>query len=236
MLWLCENSAIYENFYGEIGIEALTDFEGDDDVRISDLYVINRYTNLDLKAGRQPYLKGPVNNTGLGSLFSEIYFDGVAVEAMVSDCNVMLAWLEEYEQWRSPPVESSGFFGRVDTVYDGGVFGLNLLEDDDGWGWSVDGSVPLVPGTLDLYLEVGQDTLDRPLVTAGAYFPEVYETSNIDLFVEFADREDYQNLLSAVAYWEADDGWTGIGSVRHLQESDMEFTLGIARRVGSLSR
>ena len=146
-----------------------------------------------------------------------------------------LAWIEQYEEWSNPPEERPGLFGRVETTFEGGVFGANVLDDAHGTGWSVDGSVPLAPGAVDLYLEVGADTRSRDLVTAGAYFPGLYESADIDLFIEFADREDYQSVLSAVAYWEADDGWTAIGGVRDPQGGDLEFMLGIAHRLGSLS-
>jgi hypothetical protein len=233
--WL-RSSAIYESFYGEIGIEALTDLDGEEDVRISDLFVLNRQKHADIIAGRQRYLKGPVNNSGLGSLFSDLYFDGLSVDARTSEGDLTVAWFDRYEQWGSPPAERSGALGRFQATRDGGVFALNLLTDEDGWGWSVDGVVPLVPGEIDTYLELGQDTLNRSLVTGGVYFPGLYRSSDIDLFVEFADRENYQSMLSAYAYWEADEGWTGIGSIRALQErDDLEFTIGVARRIGSLS-
>jgi hypothetical protein len=233
--WL-RSSAIYENYYGEIGIEALTDFDDREEMRISDLFVLNRQKHADITLGRQRYLKGPVNNSGLGSLFSELYFDGLTVDARTSEANVTVAWIDQYRRWGSPPVERSGALGRFETGCDGGLFALNLLNDQEGWGWSVDGAVPLVPGEIDSYLEVGQDTLDRTIVTGGIYFPGIYRSSDVDLFLEFADRENYQSMLSAFAYWEVDEGWTGIGNVRFLQENDdVELTVGVARRIGSLS-
>lgn len=232
--WL-RASAVYENFYGEIGLQALTDFDGDDDLRISDLFLVNRHGDTDIIAGRQRWLHGPVNNSGLGSLFGVTHFDGISIDDTGEKLNTTLAWVDEFEAWGNPKVRRSGWLGRVSGEVRGGLLGANLLYSNDNLGWSVDASIPIFPRNIDLYVEVGRDHERRELSTVGLYSPALYRSSNIDLFVEYAHRDDYGAVWSAAAYWEATEGWTGLAGVRVPQGDNPELMLGVANRFGSLS-
>lgn len=234
--WL-RASGIYESFYGEIGLETLGRLDGDGwGTRVSELFVADRIGGTDLIAGRQRYLEGPVTNSGLGALFGVTHFDGVCVQHRRNRFTGTLAWLDEYQGWGEADGRR-GWFARLSAPAAGGAFGMNLLyeAEEDDWGLSLDGSVPALPGTLDLYAEVGEDPRGRSLGTVGLYFPGLYRAADIDLFVEYADREGFEGTLSAAAYRQAGGGWTGVAGMRFPQHDDAEFALGVAWRLGSPS-
>ncbi|MGM0493959.1 MAG: FecR domain-containing protein [Armatimonadota bacterium] len=232
--WL-RASGIYEDFYGEIGLQALSNFDGDDDLRISELFVVNRRGDTDITLGRQRYLHGPVNNSGLGSLFGVTHFDGIAVDDAGGRLNTTLAWIDEFEAWGTPKVTRSGWLGRASDELSGGVLGASLLLSDDDLGWSVDASMPVFPGAIDMYFELGRDSSDRELSTVGLYSPVLYRSSNVDLFIEYAHRDGYDPMWSGVAYWEAAETWTGLGAVRFSPDSE-DVMVGFAKRFGSLTQ
>ena len=231
--WL-RSTAIYEDFYGELGVQALTDFDGDDDLRISDLFVLYRGGDTDLTVGRQRWLKGPVNNTALGSLFGVTHFDGITVHGTGGTINTFFAWLDDFDAWGRPRISRSGWLGRASMEIDGGLMGANLLLARDNIGWSIDGAFPISPREIDMYFELGRDHDDRALSTMGLYFPGLYRSSEVDLYVERANRDGYDPLWSAAAYWEASERWTGLAGLRHAQDDGTDFMLGVAKRIGSL--
>jgi hypothetical protein len=232
--WL-RTSGIYEDYYAEVGLQALTDFDGDDDLRLSESFIVNRHGNTDITVGRQRWLQGPVNNSGLGSLFGVTHFDGLSVDGTGGALHATVAWVDEFSGWGDPPVRRSGWLGRVSGEVRGGLLGANLLLSHDNLGWSIDASLPMFPGETDLYFELGKDPEGRELSTVGLYLPGLYRSSDIDLFVEYADRDGYDSVWSGAGYWEACEGWTGLAGVRITREGEAGFMLGVAKRFGSLA-
>ncbi len=229
-------SVLYDHLYAEIGLQAFTDYHGNWDTSISDLFLVDRMGNTDLTLGRQRYLEGPVNNSGLGTLFGALHFDGISLQHKGDRWSLSGAWIDDFEAWGNPPERTGGALSRVSTPFQGGQLGLNALyQRHEGWGFSADVSLPVVPGYLDLYTELGCDPQGRHLETFGAYFPELYQSAGVDLFVEYAAREDFPFTWSALAYVEAGDGWSGLAGARRAQGQDWEFALGAVKRFGSLS-
>lgn len=229
-------SAISGKLYGEIGIESLTDFGGDTGTRLSDFFVDDRLGDSDLTVGRQRYLEGLVNNSGLGSLFADVHFDGVSYKHRDSDYTIKLSWLESFDAYDRDPTSTHGWLGRVSTPVLGGQVAFNALQQaGDGWGFSGDISLPVLPRQLDMYAELGCDPLGRHLETFGAYFPGLYQSHDIDLFLERARRGNGPAVWSALAYANMRDGWTGILGARKVQGGDSEFTIGFVKSFGSLS-
>jgi len=229
--WL-RSSLIYDSFYGEIGLETLGALDGDGwGTRVSELSVAERIGATDIIAGRQRYLEGPVINSGLGALFGVTHFDGVCVQYRAADLTATAAWVDSYASWGQAQ-EQRGWFARLWAPAAGGGFGANLLYEAGAgdWGLSIDGSLPALPGDLDLYAEVGEDPQGRCLCTVGAYLPCLYRAADVDLFVEYADRDGSDSAISATSYWQAGGGWTGVAGARLLQGGDGEFALGAAWR------
>lgn len=229
--WL-RSSAIYDSFYGEIGLETLGRLDGDGwGTRVSELFVADRIGVTDVIAGRQRYLEGPVMNSGLGALFGVTHFDGVCVQHRRADFAVNAAWVDAYAGWGEAE-EQRGWFSRLSAPAAGGSFGANLLYEAGAgdWGLSIDGSLPAIPGDLDLYAEVGEDPQGRGLCTIGAYLPCLYRAAGVDLFVEYADRDGFDAAISTTGYWQVGEGFTALAGARLPQDGDSEFALGAAWR------
>lgn len=229
--WL-RSSFIYDGFYGEIGLETLGTLGGDGwGTRISELFVTDRIGETDVIVGRQRYVEGPVINSGLGALFGVTHFDGVCVQHRRADFAATAAWVNAHAKWGEAE-EQRGWFARLSAPAAGGSFGANLLNEAGAgdWGLSIDGSLPALPGDLDLYAEVGEDPQGRSLYTAGAYLPCLYRAADVDLFVEYADRDGFDSAISATGYWQAGGDWTGLAAARLPQGDDAEFALGAVWR------
>jgi len=230
-------SAISGHYYGEIGAEAFTDFEGDTTTRLSDLFIDDRLGNTDVTVGRQRYVEGPVNNSGMGSLFGDIHFDGVSYKHQDRGYTMKLSWLEQFDTFDRMPTSDHGWLGRVSVPVRGGQVALNALQQEgDGWGFSVDASLPVLPRQLDLYAEIGCDPMGRHLDTFGAYFPGLYQSHDIDLFIERAHRAGSPAEWSALAYADMPHGWTGLVGARLAQGGDSELLIGFIKSFGRLSQ
>lgn len=229
-------AGLYDHLYGEIGLQALTDYQGNWDTSISDLFLVDRMGNTDIVLGRQRYLEGPVNNSRLGSLFGALHFDGISLQHQGDPWSLSAAWVNDFEAWGNPPPHSGGELLRVSAPLLRGEVGFNTLNQrHEAWGFSTDLSLPVAPGYLDLYTELGCDPQGRHLRTFGAYFPELYQSAGVDLFVEYASRQGFPITWSALAYGEAGHGWTGLVGARRQQGQGWEFSLGAVKRFGSLS-
>ena len=230
------SSAIYGHYYAEGGLEASNSFGGQWDTRVSDLFVTDRLGDTDVTAGRQRYLEGPVNNGALGTLFGATHFDGVSMKHKAPHYTFVGSWLRNFDTFSSATARTHGWLGRLSTPVAGGQVAFNALQQNgDGWGFSGDLSLPVIPRRLDLYAELGCDPQGRHLETFGAYFPQLYQSANVDLFVESAKRGGMPRVLSATAYLEAGHGWTGLAGARKQQGGDYEFTIGVIKSFGSLS-
>lgn len=228
-------SAARGDFYGEIGLEGLTDFDSVDGL-VSDLFLVHRSGGTDITVGRQRYLEGPVNNSAEGSLFESAHFDGVSATHAWSRAKATAAWVNDYDTGLPDPGHTGGCLGRLSAPVLGGALGLNAAQwRHEGWGWSADLSLPAWPGKLDLYAEVGHDPQGRSLSTYGAYFPGLYQAAGVDLFAEFARRDQFADTWSALAYVESKTNWTALFGARHAEDGNWEYSVGCVVKLGSLA-
>ena len=223
------------DLYLEFGGQTVTDLDGEWHTTLSEGFGLWRHDEGDLIAGRQHYLQGPVNNSTLGSLFSYTNFDGILLHREGGELSADLAWVDSYDRDIVKPGEGSGALGRLGGPLLGGHVGVNCFhENGQGTGVSADIAYPLVPGQLDLYAEFGDDPWGQHLATRGVYFPSLYQTRGLDLFIERAERSGYDSMWSATAYQEMRHGWTGVFSARRMQGDDWEGAVGVFKRFGSL--
>ena len=224
-----------DNLYLELGGQTVTEFGGDWHTTLSEGFGLWRHDWGDLTVGRQYYLQGPVNNSTLGSLFSYTSFDGVLLHCEGADLSADLAWVDSYDRDIVKRGEGIGALGRLGGALLAGQVGVNYFhESGQGTGVSVDIAYPLVPGQLDVYAEFGDDPWGQHLATWGAYFPSLYQTAGLDLFIEHAERNGYDAMWSVTAYQEMRRGWTGVFSGRRIQGDDWEAGVGAFKRFGSL--
>jgi len=223
------------NLYLEVGGQTISDLSGQWHTSLSEGFGLWRAGEFDIIAGRQHYLQGPVNNCSLGSLFSYTTFDGARLRYKGRNATVDLAWIDSYDRVIVAGGGGGGALGRLRLPLYSGQIGFNYFHERGvGGGGSVDVSYPVRPGYLDFYAELGEDAADNKLTTCGFYFPNMYQTLGLDLFVEYAERDGYDPMWSAVGYQEMDKGWTGVFAARRTQGGDWDGAIGAFKRFGSL--
>jgi len=224
-----------DNLYIEIGGQATSEFEGDWHTQLSEGFGLWRHSQFDLVAGRQHYLESPVNNSTLGSLFSYTTFDGARLHHDSGTFTADLAWVDSYDREIVDRGEGRGALARVGGPLLGAQVGVNCFhENGEGTGVSADLAYPLIPGYLDVYGEFGDDPSHRHLETWGTYFPGMYQTLGLDLFIERAQRSGHGAMWSATAYQGMRNGWTGLCAARRIQGGNWEGAVGVFKRFGSL--
>ena len=224
---------IYDNLYLEVGGLATSDFSGESDVKLSEGFAVWRNGQVDLTAGRQHYLTGPINNNSVGTLFGPLTFDGARLHYEGDSLLADLAWVEGYDRDFDDPGEGAGWLGRLGTPIAGGQLAVNVYRENGvGTGYSADLSLPVVSGVLDAYAEIGVDPWDRHLETWGVYLPWLYDETGVDLFAEYARRHGEPSVWSGTAYRTLVDDWSMVGGVRKADGEDVELLIGVVKRFG----
>jgi len=224
------SNGIYKTWYFEAGVRAVTDFSGDWDTSASELFAVDRLGNTDVIMGRQRYLEGPVNNSAVGALFGSVYFDGISIRHRTDKFSALAAWVDDYDA----PNAVGGWLARGAAPVAGGQAAVTLFaQRHNDLGWSADVTIPAIRDKLDIYAEAGQDPAGNQLGTIGAYFPDLYQRSNVDLFIEYGDRQGAPSSLSAMAYYQGPRGWSGLAGIQR-QGGEWAFSVGVVNRFGSL--
>jgi hypothetical protein len=240
-------------FYGtaqwEVAATPSTLFDGDNHVELSDLNLKLRSRNSgDLIVGRQRFLAGPVQNARLGTLIrqgGQDVKDAVTWRPKLTDSrqNLQLSYLiDAFPSTFRNAVSGTqpGWYVRAGADTEVGSFGLNVTDNHLGRqvGGTVDFSVPAVRGQLDLYGEVGRDTFGRDVRTVGAYFPGLFESHDLDLFVEWSDVGDfnqpYSSQLLVRAYYPLNKEMYGFLAAERRAGADDLFGLGIVFHLPTL--
>ncbi len=230
-------AGVYGPVYAELGGQFSTQFEGEWDCALSEAFAVWRTGRLDITAGRQHYLDGPVNNSPLGAQFGALTFDGIRAHYQGEGFSLDGIWLEGYDRGLVEPGEGEGWLGRASVPLLGGQLGLNVLRElGADTGVSLDFSLPAVPRVIDIYGEFGQDPWEQNFETWGFYSPWVFDRSGVDVFIEYAQRESYPDTWSAMAYKDVSGDWSGLAGFRKVEGDDCEFSIGIARRLGTLGK
>lgn len=222
-------SVVWNDLYIELGGMAWTREGERFRTEISEAFVKARPRCGDITVGRQHFIIGPVNNSNLGSLVGFDRADAVRWQPTVGAVRLDLGYIHDFLPLDADDLR--GFYGRAETSILKGTVGMNMVHYDDvGTGFSVDFSVPVIPGTLDFYGEVGSDPGDQSLQTFGCYFPGLYDRYDVDLFAEYAHREGFGSLYSARAYREFERDWTLVLSLLASSQDDTVVSLGVIKQ------
>ncbi len=219
-------SAVIGDIYLELGANVYNDFEGAWDAQLSEAYAVARPGRSEIILGRQHFLEGPVNNSDLGTVIGFDTIDAARIRRQIDDSwSVDFGIVFDYLPFSRKTM--SGAFLRAQGEVGPGMLGLNLVEDDEyDLGCSVDLAWPVVPGEIDLYGEYGNTSEEKAVSTLGAYFPGLYQSADIDLFVERATRRGEAALWSLVAYKNIDDRLTGVVVIEKQAGEDADFSIG----------
>jgi len=225
--------AVWGPVYLEVGATArLSEWYGDG-VDVTEAFASYRDDWGDVTVGRQRFLEGPVNNSRLGSLLSYDTGDAVRVQTHFGKVGVDAAYVQKMAPILGPTAR--GWYGRLECPVLDGMAGVNLATNDNAGGdlgYSLDLGVPVVKGTLDLYGEFGVDPFNRTLYTVGAYFPSLYQSQDIDLFIEFARREQLPSLGSLRLYKHFNEDLTAVLSLDQASGDSLHMGAGVIWRFG----
>jgi len=226
-------SVIWGPVYIEVGATTRVSTWHGDGTDITEAFAMLRQDWGAVTVGRQRFLEGPVNNSRLGSVMGFDTGDAVRVKADLGKLTVDAAYVHKMSPVLGP--WSQGWYGRLQHPVGRGVGAFNLVshEGEDDPGFSVDLAMPVVEGDLDLYGEWGRDAFDRELYTIGAYFPGLYQKESLDLFVEYAAREELPSVASARLYKEINEDTTIVLSLdKQSGQGGIDLGAGVIWRFG----
>lgn len=219
-------SAVIGDVYVQLGANVYNDFRSGWDAQLSEAFAVARPGKSEIIVGRQHFLEGPVNNSDLGTVIGFDTIDAARIRRQLDDrWTVDFGIVFDYLPFSSET--TSGAYLRAQNSVGPGALGLNLVHDDEyDLGFSVDLAWPAIPGRLDLYGEYGNTSEKKAVSTLGAYFPGLYQSADIDLFIERATRRGEAALWSLVAYKNIDDRLTGVVVIEKQAGEDPDFSIG----------
>ena len=151
-------------------------------------------------AGRRRFYSGPVlQGLDQSQLIGERY-TSVGATARRGEWTLQGAYL--YDSNADIQGAQSGFLASATRRAGGGTMGFQVLRAgslNNGTGFSVSGALPVTPGQLDLYGEVGVAPDKASIATIGAYFPEFFQKWDTDFFVEYSTHEGLGHSLLVTA-------------------------------------
>ncbi len=199
-----------------------------------------------LEIGRQRFLEGPTQATLFGSLLRQGAREIMDAARFSPDIGanrkLELAYLVDAFPTNLPyrvGGRQSGYLARFSVQRPGANLGFNLLRYNnsplrDTTGLSVDFAVPLVKDQLELYGELGRDTLRRRLTTFGLSFPGLYQKLATDVFLEYARlgsssiADGPPSELAVRAYRRLNDNLNLLLSVSQFSGEDITFLIGFS--------
>ena len=187
---------------------------GDDVSDISEGFVHLKGHDGDIIAGRQHLFLGPTNNTRLGTLLGLEATDAVVYEIPSSGRAFRQQFGYVFDSQALDHGGYAGAYARGLTLLGRGNVGYSILGSQDRGskvGWSLDASQSLIPNVLDIYGEGGRHVDGRNIYTAGLYVPWLYHRTKLDLFLEYANREDLEERTTVRLRRELGSGFLLVG-------------------------
>ncbi|MBM3500847.1 MAG: FecR domain-containing protein, partial [Armatimonadetes bacterium] len=225
--------AVWGPVYLEVGATTRISKWYGDGTDITEAFATYRDEWGEATVGRQRFLEGPVNNSRLGSLLTFDTGDAVRAQAAFGKLSVDAAYVRTMAPIIGP--KARGWYGRLEYPVLDGSAGLNIVTNQAAGGdagFSVDLAAPVIRGQLDLYGEYGVDPFDRELYTIGAYFPGLYQSEDVDLFVEYAAREELPSLATLRLYKHFSEELTGVFSLDKASGDSLHVGAGAIWRFG----
>jgi hypothetical protein len=223
---------VWGSVYAEVGATVRASTWYGDGTDITEAFAQLRQDWGEVTLGRQRFLKGPVNNSRLGSILTFETGDAARFSTDLDNLAIDLAYVRKMSPVIGPT--SRGWYARAEYPVLNGLAAVNLVshEGQGGAGCSLDAALPAIEDTLDLYGEVGRDAFDRNLYTVGLYFPGLYQQEELDLFVEYADRQGAPGLATLRVYKQFGEDVTTVFSVDKPSGGDVDFGAGVIWRFG----
>jgi hypothetical protein len=156
--------------------------------------------NLTVFAGRRRFYAGPaLLNRSQSQLVANRFS---AIGATLQNGNMTNEFALLHDSNAVVQGAQSGWLASTKMSAGGGFFGAQAMsvgKVSGKTGFTVSFAQPVQVGTLDVYGEAGTGPDKESLLTLGAYLPGLYQSSDIDAFVEYSRHGSYKNSLSVLA-------------------------------------
>ncbi len=249
-------TAALDNFFAEVAFRPLrlrTDVNTVDYSAISNGSLTFLNEKVEIQAGRQLFLQGPVHNTLYGSILrrrGHQVMDAIRIAPFVGEgrqlefAYLIDAFPRNLPYRKGVDGRQDGFYGRLGLQKRFGNFGVNLLKYQDKaagnkLGASFDFAVPLFKDNVEVYGELGRDTFERALTSVGVNFPVLYDKTGFDLYIEYAKLHNHNGIdgppaeLTARLYRGIGENVSVVASLSHFDNTDTIFTVGLAFGLGT---
>lgn len=156
----------------------------------------------EIQIGRQRFLSGPTQASLFGSLVRQggrETMDAIRIAPKLGSGR-QLEFAYIYDAFpRNLPYQFSGaqkaLYGRAALRRPNFNLGLNAFkytnaQVDNTTGLTLDFTLPLARDQVELYGEAGRDSFRRRLTTLGLSFPGLFERTDFDVFLEYANLGD----------------------------------------------
>jgi len=202
------------------------------DIDLTSAYVASKLGDAEISIGRQRHggQVAPYTRPGLWDRYG--LYDGIRVRHQFSSTlDLDIAYCQD-----SAPLSednTQGWVVRAKMSALGGSVGLNYLErEDTGSAIVLDAEYALWANSLKLYGEYGDDEQGRRLSTLGFYFPRLYDSQGLDLFLEHSRREGEQDTTSATILKGVGSDLAGVAKVTRDAGSEIQVQAGIVKTLG----
>lgn len=219
-------SVVLDDWYFEAGAAVTHDFKGSLQGRLTEAFAAVRPHKSELTIGRQHFLSGPVTNSDLGTVIGLDTYDAVRYQRQIgAQWKADLALVLDFAPYAGDNL--SGYVVRGERTLAGGIVGGNWVhENGRGTASSIDFSLPALPGVIDLYGEFGSNSNNAKVQTLGLYLPSLYQSQEIDVYLERARHSGKPSLLSLVAYRQIRDNVTGVMILNKESGNSLKMSLG----------
>ncbi len=215
--------------YAELGYRFLAIDGGRNQSDISEGFIALKGHYGNIVAGRQHMFYGPANNTDLATLLGLESTDAFVYQAPLKrGYRQEVGYILDTNATRKGGTR--GGFARGVAPLRGGYVGYSVLASTERGkqvGYSLDISQPLKANVLDVYGEAGVGIDGRRITTAGLYVPALYQALKLDVFLEYAVREDLDERFTARFRREFGDGLLLVGFVDRRPGEAINFGGGV---------
>lgn len=205
------------------------------DIQVDSAYVAGTLGDAVVSIGRQRYADANGSLAKRGLWQASGLYDGVRIRQQVGNTlNLDVAYMMD----ASPLTDdkSQGWIIRAQMEGLGGALGVNYFERDGaGAAFLLDASYPVISNMLTVYGEYGGDPEGNRLSMLGMYFPWLYDSHGIDLYLEHSSHEGQPAVTTATVYGGVSTDLKGIAKVTKEDGAPWEIEAGIVKTLGESS-
>lgn len=213
---------------------------------ISSAFIAYREERGEVQIGRQRFMQGPTQATLFGSLVRQggrEVMDAVRISPNLGRRQRLeIAYLYDSFVRNLPyraPTGQRGYYARYARQQRFANIGVNVLGYNSApvpttTGITADFAVPLLHDKLELYGEFGRDPFRRQLRTVGLNLPWLYERTDLDVYLEYANLRASSTAgrppteLALRVYRALGDNVNIVAALSRFYRTDTALTIGLS--------